>query len=385
MKGIYPRGSTFTYVIDLPPDPLTGERRQKSKGGFITPEEAKIARDEMKLEVQKGIYRPDPKMTVEEYMLFWLENFSKVKHRKTTYITNRDIIFQKIIPKIGNVKLSKLTADKVEKFIASLQKEKKNGKKLSDAYIHGIFRVLRRALRQAHFKWKLLRENIMAEVEAPPAGEKKERLTWTLEQCQIFLEEAKDSPYHEAYIIAINTGFRRGECIGFREVDLHSTEKYLEVTQTLTYHKDFGFIIQPPKTAKSKRKIPILDEYLYEQLAKKIKINEENKTELGDEYQDQWGLLVCHRDGSPVRPSQLRYDYEKLIKRTGLPYIRFHDIRHSFATNIWELGFDIKDVQELLGHSTIAVTGDIYTHMRENKKKVVMAGFSEAMRRAKNG
>ncbi|WP_446673853.1 site-specific integrase [Paenibacillus wuxiensis] len=71
--------------------------------------------------------------------------------------------------------------------------------------------------------------------------------------------------------------------------------------------------------------------------------------------------------------------YEKIVKKSGLPYIRFHDLRHSFATNLWELGFDLKDIQEMLGHSSVAITGDIYTHMRDEKKKNLMAKYSEAI------
>ncbi|WP_419149830.1 tyrosine-type recombinase/integrase [Paenibacillus alvei] len=80
-----------------------------------------------------------------------------------------------------------------------------------------------------------------------------------------------------------------------------------------------------------------------------------------------------------MHPSQLRHDYEKIINKRGLPYIRFHDLRHSFATNLWELGFDLKDIQEVLGHSSVAITGDIYTHMRDEKKKNLMAKYSEAI------
>ncbi len=100
-------------------------------------------------------------------------------------------------------------------------------------------------------------------------------------------------------------------------------------------------------------------------------------------YQKQWGLINCHSDGAPIRPSQLRHNYEKIIKSCGLPYIRFHDLRHSFATNLWELGFDLKDIQELLGHSSVAITSDIYTHMREEKKKSVMERYSEALNKSK--
>ncbi|TQR39910.1 tyrosine-type recombinase/integrase [Paenibacillus popilliae] len=80
-------------------------------------------------------------------------------------------------------------------------------------------------------------------------------------------------------------------------------------------------------------------------------------------------MINCHLDGEPIRPSQLRHDYEKIINKSGLPFIRFHDLRHSLATNLWELGFDLKDIQEILGHSSVAITGEIYTHMRYEKKK----------------
>ncbi|MGG0813932.1 Arm DNA-binding domain-containing protein [Paenibacillus alvei] len=118
---VYQRGNTWTYVIELPPDPLTGKRKQKSKGGFKTEEEAELAKLEKIIEIKKGLYKPDSKMTVAEYLDFWLDN-SKVKHRLTTYITNRELITKRIIPVLGDIKLINLTADHIEKFLVELSK-----------------------------------------------------------------------------------------------------------------------------------------------------------------------------------------------------------------------------------------------------------------------
>ncbi|MDT8980027.1 tyrosine-type recombinase/integrase [Paenibacillus sp. chi10] len=377
MEGhVYKRGSTWTYVVNLPPDPLTGKRKQKSKGGFKTEEEAELAKLEKILEIKKGLYKPDSQMTVEQYLEFWLENYSKVKHRLTTYITNRELVRKRMIPVLGKIKLNSLSADKIETFLTELKK-----KGYSDSYIHGIFRVLRRAMRMAHFKWELIPTDIMKKVD-PPRVTKKERLTWTLEQCQTFLKAASESRFYTAYLTAINTGMRRGEVLGIQESDFSYERTYIEVSQSLTYHTEFGFIIQEPKTKKSERRTPIIDRLILETLKEKIEQNHTN-AQKNEAYQKQWGLINCHSDGEPIRPAQLRHDYDKIIKKSGLPYIRFHDLRHSFATNLWELGFDLKDIQEILGHSSVAITGDIYTHMREEKKKNLMAKYSEAINSSK--
>ncbi|MGG0813931.1 site-specific integrase [Paenibacillus alvei] len=203
-----------------------------------------------------------------------------------------------------------------------------------------------------------------------------------MEQCQTFLKAASESRFYTAYLTAINTGMRRGEVLGVQERDFSYEGKYIDVTQSLTHHKEFGFIIQAPKTKKSERRTPIIDRLILEKLKEKIEQNQIN-AQNNEAYQLQWGLINCHSDGEPIRPSQLRHDYEKIIKKSGLPYIRFHDLRHSFATNLWELGFDLKDIQEVLGHSSVAITGDIYTHMRDEKKKNVMAKYSEAINSTK--
>ncbi|EJW20345.1 site-specific integrase [Paenibacillus alvei] len=231
----------------------------------------------------------------------------------------------------------------------------------------------------AHYKWELIPTDIMKKVEAPQIT-KKERLTWTLEQCQTFLKAASESRFYTAYLTAINTGMRRGEVLGVQESDFSYEGKYIDVTQSLTYHKEFGFIIQAPKTKKSERRTPIIDRLILEKLKEKIEQNQIN-AQNNKAYQLQWGLINCHSDGEPIRPSQLRHDYEKIIKKSGLPYIRF--LRHSFATNLWELGFDLKDIQEVLGHSSVAITGDIYTHMRDEKKKSLMTKYSEAINSSK--
>lgn len=261
MKGsLYKRGNTWSYMIELPPDPLTGKRRQKGNGGFKTEEEAELAKLEKIIEIKKGLYKPDSKMTVAEYLDFWLDNYSKVKHRLTTYITNRELITKRIIPVLGDIKLINLTADHIEKFLGELSK-----KGYSSSYVHGIFRVLRRAIRMAHYKWELIPTDIMKKVE-PPQVTKKERLTWTLEQCQTFLKAASESRFYTAYLTAINTGMRRGEVLGVQESDFSYEGKYIDVTQSLTHHKEFGFIVQAPKTKKSERRTPIIDRLILEKL-----------------------------------------------------------------------------------------------------------------------
>lgn len=381
-KGhVYPRGKTYTYVIDLPPDPRTGKRRQKSKGGFKTEAAAWAAVQKVAEDIEKGVYTPEININVgqlfEHYIGYANDRVERKKMRITTLETYQYIINARILPHISNIRLKKLVAEDIEGIFKDMEDSE-----YSPSYIHGVYRVIRIVMRLAHYKWDYIPFDIMKKVEAPP-NPKVEKRTWTLEQCHDFLEAAKKSPYYDIYFHIIYTGKRRGEVLGFPEDKFDQLNKIIEVSQTLTYSsKSKKFIINEPKTEKSKRKLPINDE-LAEKIKKRIHRNKVNKLKTENSQHDKWGLLYCNEDGSPIMPSKLRYDYEKIIETNNLPYISTHELRHSFATNLWELGYDLKDISELLGHSSIAITGDIYTHMREDKKQSVMDGFNKAMKSAK--
>lgn len=168
------------------------------------------------------------------------------------------------------------------------------------------------------------------------------------------------------------------------EDDCQPEKGFISINQRLTYigtGKNKKINIDVPKTKKSKRLIAI-DPVLAADIKRVLHKNNVNKVALGPDF-NKTELLNCHKDGTPFTNDQLRYDYEKHVALSGLPYISIHSLRHSFASNLWELEEDIKAISEMLGHSSIQITGDIYTHMSLDKKQQIVSRFGQAMEMAK--
>jgi integrase len=179
-----------------------------------------------------------------------------------------------------------------------------------------------------------------------------------------------------AIVLACGTGLRRGELLGLRWQDVDLSQALLQVRQALArlYAPQAGkktqLVMQAPKTAQSRRTIP-LPAVCVQALRQHRARQAEEKLTLGPAYRDQ-GLVFCQEDGTPLNPAAVNRCFTRALRRAGLPHLRLHDLRHTFATWMLELGESPKTVQTLLGHSTVAITLDLYSHVSlELEKKAV--------------
>jgi integrase len=191
---------------------------------------------------------------------------------------------------------------------------------------------------------------------------------WDNEQVKTFLEVSKGSSYYSVYVTAINTGMRRGEVLGLRWQDVDFDNNILYVRQSLQEVKKVGLTFKEPKSGKS-RSITFTPS-LAKELKKIYKQQLEYKLSLGQGYNDL-DLVFAQKNGKPLQPSEMARNYRKLVDKSGLPYIRFHDLRHTHATLLLQQGVHPKVVSERLGHSTIGITMDTYTHVLPNMQKEV--------------
>jgi len=369
MRGhVYQRGKTWTYVIDLPRDPITGKRRQKSKGGFKTEKEAWAACRNEIIRIERGQNTQDENMLYRDFLKIWLEEYAKSKLKPTTYENNKQIIDTRIIPELGNLKLRELTPLRIQRFYNKILAT------YSPDYVKTIHSVVSKTLRQA-YKWDMLSTNIMEKVD-PPRVPKKEMKIWTLDQCQKFLETCKGHQMYIVFSLAIWTGMRRGEILGLRWKDIDLENKTISVQQTLSWTPTEGIIFQDTKTARSNRSIVIPD-ILLADLKTHKKLIAEQKIANGNKYQD-YGLVCCLTDGRPIKPRYLLEHFDDLIKKAGLPKIRFHDLRHTHATLLIHLKVHPKIAAERLGQSTSMFT-DRYAHVIESMQKEVAASIDRAV------
>jgi integrase len=237
-------------------------------------------------------------------------------------------------------------------------------KAISATSVKHHHRLIFKALKDA-VKWQLLMRNV-AESVTPPKTKKVEMQIWDNEKVKTFLEESKYSSYYPIYLTAIFTGMRRGEVLGLRWQDIDFQNNIIYVRQSLQEVKKVGLTFKEPKSGKS-RSISITSNLTLE-LKKLYEQQLKNKLLFGSVYNDL-DLVFAQKNGKPFQPTELARNYRKMVNKSGLPYIRFHDLRHTHATLMLQQGIHPKVVSERLGHSTIGITMDTYTHVLPNMQK----------------
>jgi integrase len=201
--------------------------------------------------------------------------------------------------------------------------------------------------------------------------------TLSPEESRRLLETACGDRLEALYVLAVTTGMRQGELLGLKWQDVALEAKTLRVRRTLTRHGG-KIALGEPKTKKSRRTIHLTDAAVQ---ALKAHLNHqlEEIGQLGDAYQDQ-GLVFTTQVGTLINPTNLRKrSFAPLLNKTGLPYIRFHDLRHTCATLMLAVGTNPKVVQETLGHANVSVTLDIYSHLLPNMQDEVAEKINELL------
>lgn len=354
-------------------DPATGKTKRKTFYGK-TRKEAAEKMNKTLHEIKTGSYIELATVTLEQWLTDWL-NGRKPHIAESSWNAYDTMIRVHIIPALGKVKLKDLKTRDIQNLLNDkFENGRSDGKGgLSPRSVKYIYQTLNSALRQA-VRERLLSYNVTEAAELPKQ-EAKEMTTLSTEDLTKFLEAAKESPQYTAFLLEFYTGLRRGELLGLRWKDIDFKKGTLTVRQQLVKGKK----IKDTKTSKSKRTITLYKDAL-EALKTHKKKQNEIKLMLGPNYQDN-DLVFCTQEGKPLDPDNFTKQFQRLLKKAGIPKTRFHDTRHTFATLSLEAGVPLKTVQEILGHSTISITGDIYSHvtpkMHEeaaNKMGGVLAG-----------
>ena len=180
------------------------------------------------------------------------------------------------------------------------------------------------------------------------------------------------------YVLAVTTGLRQGELLGLKWDDVDLESELIRVRRTLVRHKG-RLLLGEPKTKRSRRTVRLTEtatKALEEHLARQIAEIER----LGDLYEDQ-GLVFATQRGTLVNPSNLRKRFfVPLLNKAGLPSIRFHDLRHTCATLLLSRNVNPKVVSEILGHATVAITLDTYSHVLPNMQDGAARALQDALR-----
>lgn len=387
MRGhIRQRGEgSWTIVLDLGRD-ADGKRRQKWQSVRGTKRNAQRELNNLLHSLQTGSYVEPTKLTVGQYLRRWLDDYAKTNVAPKTYERYDEIARLHLIPALGHHVLTKLQPLHIQSmYSAALQngRRKRTGGLSARTVLHH-HRVLRQALQQA-IRWQLLVRNPADAVE-PPRPEHPEIRTLSEVESIKLMEVSADSRLHVPIILALATGMRRGEILALRWKDVDLVAGAAAVRQSLEETKT-GLAFKPPKTQKSRRVMP-LPGFAIETLRRHRKAQAAQRLQLGSAYEDN-GLVCARPDGRPWVPSSFTAGFIAFAKRAGFGALCIKNLRHTHATQLLIQGVHPKVVSERLGHSTVGMTLDVYSHvlpsMQEDAAKKIDAALGGGDGRANEG
>ncbi|GAH19776.1 unnamed protein product [marine sediment metagenome] len=369
--------SSWTIWVDLGRDPETGKRKQKLLTVRGTKKDAERELRAVLTRIEGGVYVKPTKLTVGEYLKQWLQDYAKVNTGPRTYEGYAGIVHAHLIPALGSIPLVALQPQHIQTYYSkALQFGRKDGKGgLSAETIRHDHRVLFEALRHAVKQGVLIRN--VAEAVDPPRPEYKEMATLGPEGVNKLLDAIRGTPYYDLFYTAIYTRLRRSELLAlrWRYIDLELAT--LSVVETIHQLRNGEYVVRQPKSKRGRRLIalsPSLAILLREHKAKQ----ELNRMLLGKPLLPN-DLVFSNPDGTPLRPNSITRRFKKLADSIGFIGVRLHDLRHTHATLMLQQGIHPKIVSERLGHSTVTITLDTYSHVLPGLQEAAAQRFDEGL------
>ena len=370
MKGYIRRKGERSWQITLDtgtgPD---GKRRRYFETIHSTRKsDAQKRLNELLVTLEKGVYTPPGRLTVGEHLRNWLEGYVKTNCSLRTLDAVQSIAEHHLIPALGNTQLKQLHPQMIQAYYG------KAVEKLSARSVHYHHRILSQSLKYAVRQGYLGRNP--CELVDPPSWKGKTMRTLAPGELEVLLENASSNQFYPVIYTAVSTGLRQAELLGlmWRSIDLD----YLSISVNQVLYKRRGICqFNEPKTSHSRRRVSMtpklacfLREYkqererLYQQLGKELTLD---------------SLVFANVEGKPLDPGVLTHNFARIAKRVGLENVRFHDLRHTFASLMLLRGAKPKVISEALGHSSVAFTMDVYSHIIEGMQEDAMALLDEVL------
>lgn len=366
---IIKRGENTWYIRIFLGRDANGKRKYFNKTIHGTKKDAQKFLTAKTREKDLGVFIEPALMPLNEFLDRWLSDVAKNKLRARTFDNYESLLNCHVRKRIGAKRLSDIQAYEVQKLYNEMKKAN-----YSPKTIRHVHNVLSSALKQA-VKWKMLTQN-PCDICELPRMEKTEMMYFTPEETAKFLDAAKDDKYFPAFLLAIETGMRPEEYLGLQWKDVDFENKILAVRRALVVKKGGGFIFTEPKTKKSRRSIPISNS-LIDALKTQRRNQLEERMKLGASYQI-FDLVFASEIGTPLlHGNLLRRHFKPIRDKAGLPSIR--DLRHTTATLLLSAGENPKIVSERLGHASIVLTLDTYSHVLPSMQKTATDKIEKLM------
>ena len=348
--AIYFHKPSGLYCAELIVEQLDGTKNRYVKYGK-TKEKAVTKLEQLKIEHATGKLAAPSKMLVHELTAHWLEDVARPKIGPKTYQLYKWLIDDFVNPRVGTILVQKLAPAQIQNLLSGMEKAGKSAR-LRQLVLIRLHQALNLSV-----KYGWLTRNPCELVEKPKTSK---RAAQVLEPEQVvkFLEVAKEDRLYPLYILALTTGMRFGEMLALHWKDVSLDDAKVSINYTLQDIAKHKLERKEPKTRASRRLIGLT------RVAQAVLRDHRERQKVMLAKRDRISPWVfCSKSGAPLRQSNVRRSFKKLLKRAELPRMRFHDLRHSFATLMLDAGEHPKIVQEMLGHTKIATTLDTYSHV----------------------
>lgn len=330
------------WWAQLPPD----EQGRRPKRRAQTQREARDKLRELERERAQGVKLSEKQPTVEQFATTWLEDVVRRSVKASTHESYRFIVTKYIIPRIGSVRIDKLSTPRVQKLINDLDDEEYSPSTVRNVHVRLS------AMLDIAVSYRLVTYNVAKGVVLPKLGRAPMR-GLSVEEARTLLAAVGEVRNTTAFELLLGLGLRRGEVLGLRWEDLDWKAKTITITQQVQ-RIGAKVVIGTPKTEGSGRTLPLTAKMLA-LLEAKREAQEAEREERGEEWQEH-GLIFASEVGTPTSPRNFFRTFMNARRRAKLPGVRLHDLRHTFATLLGELGVAERVIGALLGHVPSTVT-----------------------------
>lgn len=317
--------------------------------------------------------RPRADMTFGTWLDRWYQTECKPSIQAKTQADYENRIYQHIIPELGHIPLAKLTPGDLQQFYIRLKqggrllRTEEYGPGLSDRMVKSCHVTCRVALDRAVARGLLLKNPALA--CKAPATHPQEMQVLTQDEMQRLLIQAKENDCYELLLLELSTGLRRGELLALQWDDLDFRTGELRIERQVQRVKG-ALTITQPKTKASSRSI-----ILPAPILKILKSYRQN-------INSRWMFPSPKKEDSPLDPAAVRKKLAIVLERAGCKHVRFHDLRHTFATNALEHGMDIKTLSAIIGHVSSATTLNVYAHVTDEMRQSAAAKIDRVIAKA---
>jgi integrase len=348
----------WAFRVSLGVDPQTGKRVQPQRQGFRTKGDAQAAVEALIRDFNLNAGALPSTDEIAGYLREWLQ--TQAPSLRPSTLRSYRMAVDRIGRGLGSVRLADMRPLMIERFYADLLSDGLAPKTVSNTHT-----VLRKALADAD-RLGLISRNPAASAR-PPRLPRFESDVWTAEQLASFIRFLEGHPLQPVFMLLGLTGLRRGECVALRHRDVDLERSSLSIVQSMTVVGG-EIVISSPKTKRSRRQVP-LDRVTAAYLRAHLVRQKELRLRAGSAWNQDEDWLFTDEGGNHLHPDRVSRQFRLLVRSSGLPPIRLHDLRHTYGTLSLEAGIHPKIVAERLGHATVGITLDIYSHVSESMSR----------------